>query len=93
MGKYSSINELENCLISPSANEKYIEREDIEFYIPQLCSFICDHTKDTWIRSGLASILCDLSFASFYFSHRLLLYLNSIFLHNNTNLTIETKEM
>ena len=51
--------------------------DNLEFFIPQLCSYVFDDTKHRTLRDCMIGILVEASYASFYFSHRLAFFLHS----------------
>ena len=70
-----SIEEMRKCRVNPDYS--ITTRNDLEFYIPQLCGYITDETKPYEFRNCLFVILLEASNASFYFSHRLYFFLHS----------------
>lgn len=74
-GLTNTFEEMRDCRISPDSLSK--TRNDLEFYIPQLCSFVFDSSKPRELRDCITVILIDAASASFYFSHRLYFFLQS----------------
>ena len=72
---HSSFNDLMNWRINPS--ESSAIRDDIEFYIPQLCGYLIDDEKPPELRQRLFEVLVKASYACFYFSHRLYFFLQT----------------
>ena len=75
---------LENVRINPNLIKKerikslsnIIIRNDLEFYIPQLCSFII--FGDNELVDELLSFLCKSCYCSFFFAHRVIWFLKSM---------------
>ena len=75
---------LENVRINPNLIKKerikslsnIIIRNDLEFYIPQLCSFII--FGDNELVDELLSFLCKSCYCSFSFAHRVIWFLKSM---------------
>ena len=75
---------LENVRINPNLIRKeriktlsnIIIRNDLEFYIPQLCSFII--FGDNELVDELLSFLCKSCYCSFFFAHRVIWFLKSM---------------
>jgi len=74
-GNTESVKKLTKWRINP--DEKNCVRNDLEFYIPQLCSFLIDETKPQEIRDQLFTFLIQAAHAYFYFSHRLYFFLHA----------------
>ena len=90
----SVIKELEKVRINPnlitnSTKQSIIIRNDLEFYIPQLCSFILFGEFELVEES--VSFLCKACFASFYFAHRVIWFLKSMLSPSNKNLSFNKK--
>lgn len=51
-------------------------RNDLEFYIPQLCTFLIFGRVD--VVEEFLSILCKSCYASFFFTHRVIWFLRSL---------------
>ena len=90
---------LENVRINPNLIRKEIKiktlsniiiRNDLEFYIPQLCSFII--FGDNELVDELLSFLCKSCYCSFFFAHRVIWFLKSM-LSNEEVQTDNTNEM
>ena len=89
------IRNLENVRINPNLIRKervkslsnIIIRNDLEFYIPQLCSFII--FGDSELVDQLLSFLCKSCYCSFFFAHRVIWFLKSMLtneeIHNESN--------
>ena len=75
---------LENVRINPNLIRKerikslsnIIIRNDLEFYIPQICSFII--FGDNELVDELLSFLCKSCYCSFFFAHRVIWFLKSM---------------
>ena len=82
---------LENVRINPNLIRKeriktlsnIIIRNDLEFYIPQLCSFII--FGETELVDELLSFLCKSCYCSFFFAHRVIWFLKSMLSNDNHN--------
>ncbi len=74
-GNGASINELTKWRINP--DERSSTRNDIEFYIPQLCGYLIDETKPQEFRDQLFAILVQAANACFFFSHKLYFFLQA----------------
>ena len=89
------IKDLENVRINPNLIRKervkslsnIIIRNDLEFYIPQLCSFII--FGDNELVDQLLSFLCKSCYCSFFFAHRVIWFLKSMLtneeIHNTSD--------
>ena len=89
------IRDLENVRINPNLIRKervkslsnIIIRNDLEFYIPQLCSFIIFGDNES--VDQLLSFLCKSCYCSFFFAHRVIWFLKSMLtneeIHNESN--------
>ena len=92
---------LENVRINPNLIKKdrirtlsgVIIRNDLEFYIPQLCSFII--FGDSELVDELFSFLCKSCYCSFFFAHRVIWFLKSMLtndeIQNETNNEMNNK--
>ena len=92
---------LENVRINPNLIKKdrirtlssIIIRNDLEFYIPQLCSFII--FGDSELVDELFSFLCKSCYCSFFFAHRVIWFLKSMLtndeIQNETNNEMNNK--
>ena len=92
---------LENVRINPNLIRKeriktlsnIIIRNDLEFYIPQLCSFII--FGDNELVDELLSFLCKSCYCSFFFAHRVIWFLKSMLAndenHNEINNEMNNK--
>jgi len=89
---------LENVRINPNLIRKerikslsnIIIRNDLEFYIPQLCSFII--FGDNELVDELLSFLCKSCYCSFFFAHRVIWFLKSM-LNNEEIINKTNNEM
>lgn len=88
-GLDNSIEEMRYCRVNPEYSSQ--TRNDLEFYIPQLCSYIIDESKPRKLRDCLIVILMEAANASFYFSHRLYFFLHAY--ANDTGLSDEVRTM
>lgn len=70
------IQNLENIRLNPNLMEPNQIRNDLEFYIPQICTFLVFGLRET-VEEFLA-FLCKACFASFYFAHRVIWFLQSL---------------
>ena len=96
------IKDLENVRINPNLIRKervktlsgVIIRNDLEFYIPQLCSFIVFGEDE--LVDELLSFLYKSCYCSFFFAHRVLWFLKSMLnneeVNNGINIEIRIKE-
>ena len=92
---------LENVRINPNLIRKeriktlsnIIIRNDLEFYIPQLCSFII--FGDNELVDELLSFLCKSCYCSFFFAHRVIWFLKSMLsneeVHNESNIEMNNR--
>lgn len=89
--KANILKELESVRINPNliAPSKIILRNDLEFYIPQLCSFILFGEIEL-VEESL-SFLCKASFSSFFFAHRVIWFLKSMLTPENNIANFNTK--
>ena len=95
------IKDLENVRINPNLIRKervkalsnIIIRNDLEFYIPQLCSFIVFGEDE--LVDELLSFLYKSCYCSFFFAHRVLWFLKSMLsneeINNGINLEMNNK--
>ena len=95
------IKDLEKVRINPNLIRKervktlsnIIIRNDLEFYIPQLCSFII--FGDNELVDELLSFLCKSCYCSFFFAHRVIWFLKSMLTndenHNEINNEMNNK--
>ena len=85
------IKDLENVRINPNLIRKekinslsnVIIRNDLEFYIPQLCSFIIFGENE--LVDELLSFLCKSCYCSFFFAHRVIWFLKSMLNNEEVN--------
>ena len=72
--KSGAIQELENCRINPDFSTKI--RNDLEFYIPQLCSiYIQGDIEDP---NDLVNLILMASKSNIFFSHRIWFFFMSL---------------
>ena len=68
-----AIEELKKCRLNPDFNSAF--RNDLEFYIPQMCSF---YLKGDYERpSELIALILEACKLSFFFSHRVWFFFQS----------------
>ena len=85
------IKDLEKVRINPNLIRKervktlsnIIIRNDLEFYIPQLCSFII--FGDNELVDELLSFLCKSCYCSFFFAHRVIWFLKSMLTNDESH--------
>lgn len=82
----NAIKDLETIRINP--NLLSIVRNDLEFYIPQLCTFLLFGVKDT--VDELAAFLCKASYSCVFFAHRVIWFFLSMN-GNNLNPSLNQK--
>ena len=70
------IKELENIRLNPNLVSEKGLRNDLEFYIPQLCTFLI--FGDYEVVEELLAFLCKACYASFFFAHRIVWFLKSL---------------
>ena len=92
---------LESVRINPNLIRKerikalsnIIIRNDLEFYIPQICSFII--FGDNELVDELLSFLCKSCYCSFFFAHRVIWFLKSMLsneeIQNESNIEMNNK--
>ena len=80
-GHKNVIKDLEKIRLNPNLLNKNKIRNDLEFYIPQLCSFLI--FGDYEIVQEFFSFLCKCCFASYNFAHRIIWFLKSSLNNNN----------
>lgn len=88
-GREASVDKMRRCRVNPDYTSK--TRNDLEFFIPQMCSYVIDESKPREIRDCLIVILTEASNASFYFSHRLYFFLHAY--ANDRGLSEEIRTM
>lgn len=88
-GNPTSVNELTKWRVNP--DEKSPIRNDIEFFIPQLCGYLIDETKPQELRDDLFEVLAEAANASFSFSHRLYFFLQAY--TSDTGLSEDTLDL
>lgn len=72
--KPEAIKELEQCRINPDFNSKI--RNDLEFYIPQLCSIYMHGEMDD--PEELVKLILGASKQDIFFSHRIWFFFQSL---------------
>ena len=85
----SVIHELEKVRINPNLiknNKKKFAKEilirnDLEFYIPQICSFLLFGENE--LIDELLAFLCKACYCSFFFAHRVLWFLKSMLIEDD----------
>jgi phosphatidylinositol 4-kinase B len=75
------IKELEQTRLNPNLISINQVRNDLEFYIPQLCTFLIFGDYEA-VEEFLA-FLCKACYASFFFAHRIIWFLKSLQLQEN----------
>ena len=87
------IREFEKVRINPnllkSNNNNIYIRNDLEFYIPQLCSFILFGEFEL-VEESL-SFLCKACYSSYFFAHRVVWFLKSMLTVNHNNINFNNK--
>ena len=94
--KKNIIKDLESVRINPNmitpstpSPLNIIIRNDLEFYIPQICSFIL--FGDVEVVEESLTFLCKASFTSFFFAHRVIWFLKSMLIDTNDNADFNMK--
>lgn len=77
------IQDLEKIRLNPNLLEPSQIRNDLEFYIPQICTFLIFGLRDT-VEEFLA-FMCKACYASFFFAHRVIWFLRSLLDTDITN--------
>jgi len=72
------VEDLEKVRVNPDFTSRF--RADLEFYIPQLCSFYL--RGDIEEPERLVNLLVLAGASSFFFSHRMWFYFKSMILRN-----------
>jgi hypothetical protein len=70
------IKDLENIRLNPNLISEKNIRNDLEFYIPQLCTFLIFGEYE--VVEEFLAFLCKACFASFFFAHRIMWFLKSL---------------
>ena len=83
----TAIEDLEKVRVNPDYTSQF--RSDLEFYIPQLCSFYL--RGDSEDPERLVNLIVMASSSSFYFSHRIWFYFQSM-IFNSASTTVITEE-
>ena len=76
------IRDLENIRLNPNLISEKNIRNDSEFYIPQLCTFLIFGEYE--VVEEFLAFLCKACYASFFFAHRIIWFLKSLQLQDNT---------
>jgi hypothetical protein len=76
------IRDLENIRLNPNLIAEKNIRNDLEFYIPQLCTFLIFGEYE--VVEEFLAFLCKACYASFFFAHRIIWFLKSLQLRENT---------
>ena len=77
-------NNLEKMRLNPDLQNKSngtIFREDLEFYVPQLCSFLINEELDESCAIRLTKVIYKACLADFYVAHRVFFFFYSSFEH------------
>ena len=74
----NAVESLAQCRINPDMSAPV--RKDLEFFIPQLCSFYLQGYYDN--MQQLVDLIIQASMADFYFSHRIYFFMKSVVLDN-----------
>ena len=77
------LHDLESIRLNPNLLNKNKIRNDLEFYIPQLCSFMLFGEYE--IVQEFFSFLCKSCYASFSFAHRIIWFLKSSIADNQAD--------
>lgn len=77
--KQFKLSDFDNVRINPNLLINGF-RNDLEFYIPQICTFLVFGSDD--IIENFTKILCKCSFFSYFFCHRVLWFLRSMLCDN-----------
>ena len=78
--KNASLNEFNKIRLNPNLLLEGF-RNDLEFYIPQLCTFMIFGNMD--VVEDFLSIMCKSCYASVFFTHRVIWFLKSMTPINN----------
>lgn len=71
-----AIKDLEKCRVNPDFKSMF--RDDLEFYIPQLCSFFLKgNLENTRDEEDLFKVIILASETNFFFSHRIWFFFHS----------------
>jgi len=73
-GDGKSLNEMLNCRVNPFEGGP---RNDLEFFIPQLCGYLLDTAKPKILREKLFYIMTQAANACYNFSHQLYFFLQT----------------
>ncbi len=68
-----AIKDLEKCRVNPDFNSVF--RDDLEFFIPQLCSFYLKGNSER--PQDLFNVIILASETNFFFSHRIWFFFHS----------------
>ena len=81
-----AIQALESCRLNPDFTEAI--RNDVEFYIPQLCSFYLSKECTDEEAENLCKFIIMACKTEFFFSHRVMFFLNTF--SDNTDPSIKS---
>lgn len=85
-----AVKHLEKMRINPNLlRSQKAQRDDLEFYIPQICSAYLDPRSSQQFRDRLEIFLLHASKCSFFFAHRLWFFFNSNSLTRETSSRLE----
>ena len=71
-----AIKDLEKCRVNPDFKSKF--RDDLEFYIPQICSFFLKGNQETSReQDDLYKVIILASQTNFFFAHRIWFFFHS----------------
>lgn len=84
----SAIEDLEKVRVNPDFTSEF--RNDLEFFIPQLCSFYL--RGDSEDPERLVNLIVMASSTSFFFSHRIWFYFQSMLFNQSSNNTAITEQ-
>ncbi len=87
-GIASSVDQMRQCRVNPDLAST--RRNDLEFYIPQLCGYLIDDSKPRELRDCLFVILLEAANANFYFSHRLYFFLHAYVIDQGLSESVRT---
>eukprot|EP00347_Sterkiella_histriomuscorum_P015790 403355671 len=76
-GKPDGIRNLEKVRINPDFTQSYMIREDLEFFLPQLCCIYLKNEFSKQDQQRFLELLVLMSKSSFHFAHRVLFFINS----------------
>ncbi|CDW91655.1 phosphatidylinositol kinase (pik-k) [Stylonychia lemnae] len=76
--KKESVRHLEKIRINPDFTSGQYLREDLEFYLPQLCCHYINNSMSPEEEKKFTEMLVLMCKSSFYFAHRMIFFFNSI---------------